>query len=110
MKRWDNQVILNHPTAVGLATNKLLTFEKFKVAGVKHPEWTTDSGDAFSWVEEDIPTVIRSTLTGKGGEGIEIAKDFDDYIDEYGDAHFPIAPLYTKYFKKKYEFRVHVFN
>ena len=101
MKRWNNQVILNHPTAVALATNKLLTFEKFKVASVKHPEWTTDRLEAEHWLQ-DTPVVIRKTLTGRGGQGIELAL--------VGEPLPILAPLYTKYFKKRDEFRVHVFN
>lgn len=99
MLRWEDQLIFNHPDKVKVATNKLLTFKKFKEVGVKHPEWTTNRLVAEKWLEEAV-VVIRKTLTGKAGQGIELA-----LIGE----HLPInAPLYTKYFKKKEEYRVHV--
>lgn len=99
MYRWNDQVILNHPKQVIKAANKLSTFILFKQAGVKHPEWTTNMVKAIQWVKEDISVVCRATLTGKGGQGISIAHK--GYI-------IPIVPLYTKYFKKKEEYRVHV--
>lgn len=98
MNRWPTQIILNKPEAVKKASNKLVTFQVFKEMDVPHPEWTTNKEDAAMWTS---PPVARKTLTGKGGEGIIIVKD--------GEL-IPDAPLYTKYFKKKFEYRVHVFD
>lgn len=100
MTKWADQVILNKPECVYVAANKLLTFEKFVEAGVKHPEWTTEEIVAAEWLEE-VDIIARLTLTGKGGDGIVLLKTTDFTIP---------APLYTKYFKKRYEYRVHVFN
>lgn len=43
----------------------------------------------------------RTRLQSHSGGGIVIAESIDDLVN---------APLYTKYIKKKKEFRVHVFN
>lgn len=112
----DKQIVLNHPRCVGNATNKLSTFVLFKKAGVRHPEWTTDYRVADTWFgnkndffeenEKNSPLVVaRKTLTGKGGEGIVV---YDAAGSIYGKTPFNSFPLYTKYFKKKEEYRVHV--
>ena len=53
--------------------------------------------------DEEIafPVVCRTKLRGHSGEGIVIANNEDGLVD---------APLYTKYIKKKDEYRVHVFR
>jgi hypothetical protein len=96
MNKWEDQVILNHPDNVKIASNKLLTFQKFAEHDVKCPEWTTNYPEGLGgdhWF-------ARKTLTGKGGDGIVSFVLGEDIV----------APLYTKYFKKKHEFRVHVFD
>lgn len=95
--RWPNQVVLNHYEAVKIAANKLLSFQKFKEQDVKHPKWTTKKEDIV--FTEDCFWVARKSLTGKAGEGIVLIHSPEGIIS---------APLYTKYFKKKYEYRVHV--
>jgi len=46
-----------------------------------------------------FPVVCRTKLRGHSGDGIVIANNADELVD---------APLYTKYIKKKDEYRVHV--
>jgi glutathione synthase/RimK-type ligase-like ATP-grasp enzyme len=95
--------ILNHPGAVGHAANKLVTFELFRDAEVPTVEWTTDSAQAEVWLHEPSNVVVRHKLTGHSGEGIQIL--------EWDKGHeVPQAPLYTKYTKKKDEYRIHVFG
>jgi len=101
MTRWHDQVILNHPKHVAKAANKLSTFILFKEAGVKHPEWTTSDDVAFEWLHNKQDILARKTLIGKGGAGIV-------FIKADPEAILTNAPLYTKYFKKKEEYRVHV--
>jgi hypothetical protein len=96
MNKWKDQVVLNRPDNVKIASNKLLTFQKFAEHGVKCPEWTTNYPEGIGgerWF-------ARKTLTGKSGDGIVSFVLGEDIV----------APLYTKYFKKKHEFRVHVFD
>lgn len=100
MMKWKDQIILNPPKAVAIAVNKLETFKKFKEMGIKHPEWTSNSEEALKWWMEGFITLARWKLSAKGGEGIEIFSL--NKVFKSG------APLYTKYFKKKEEYRVHV--
>ena len=82
------------------ANNKLNAFNKFKEANLSTVEWTTDVDIAKTW-----PLVVaRATLTGHSGQGIHM------WNPSNKDEPVPIAPLYTKYVKKTYECRVHVFN
>lgn len=99
--------VLNSPNAVGLAANKLLTFNKFKEdveAGVMaqfYPDFTTDREVAQGWIEDNEMVVVRNKLSGHSGEGIEIIKA-GEHLE------LPLAPLYVKYVKKQDEFRVHI--
>lgn len=93
--------ILNKPEAVKIAANKLLTFQKLKAAGISIPDFTTDCGEAGRWLARDFKVVVRHKISAHSGEGIEVIRP-GEYV--------PHAPLYTKYFRKEEEYRVHVFN
>jgi len=80
-----------------LAQNKLKAFQALQEADVSTVEWTIDPSVVAQWPT----TVVRATLTGHSGQGITIIQEGDP---------IPVAPLYTKYMKKAYECRVHVFN
>lgn len=86
-----------------VASDKLLSFIKFKEHGVSTPEWTTDSAVAASWVDDGKVVVGRTLLRSHSGKGIVL----------FGGDHSHVithAKLYTQYKKKKHEYRVHVFN
>jgi len=87
----------------GLANNKLNTLQKLQEAGLSTVEWTTDP--VYARQNWDV-VVIRDTLHGHSGEGIRV------WYKEDSGAGDDItgAPLYTKYTKKTYECRVHVFQ
>lgn len=78
------------------ATCKLTSFQVFREAGVNIPPF---------WVDRDVipddafPVMCRTVLCGHSGDGIVIANTRDGLVD---------APLYTKYVKKKDEYRIHV--
>lgn len=93
---------LNHPYAVGLAVDKLQSLEIIKKLNIPTLEFTTDIKKVHSWVKEGSSVVCRKTLIGKQGNGIEIIN-----ANSIG---YPVSPLYTKYYDKTHEFRVHVFN
>ena len=97
--RWarENNVV-NRYYAVCDALNKLRTFHILSQKGVSIPEYTVDIDEAKKMAETG-PVVCRKTLTGSEGEGIVIAETPDQVVP---------AGLYTKYIKKRYEFRVHV--
>lgn len=81
-----------------IASNKLLSFRKFKEHGVSTPEWTEDGLVAASWGK---PYLARILLRSHSGKGIVMVQPNEDQ---------PIAKLYVKYKKKKHEYRVHVFQ
>lgn len=92
--------IINNPHAVGLAANKLATFQTLQRAGVPTVEWTQDTNMVKQWLNEDNLVYARTNTSGSGGDGIIIVG--------MDDLHLPSARLYTKGFIKTHEYRVHV--
>lgn len=95
--------LLNVPEIVAIAQNKLTCLDHLEgCQGINLVPFTIDPNEAKQWLEAGHHVFARTTLTGHSGAGI---------IDLYGrDVEVPPAPLYTKYIKKRYEFRVHVCN
>lgn len=93
---------LNKPESVFLAVNKLRTFNKLSEAGVSIPEFTTDVNAAKAWLEDGKKVLARKLLESHSGNGVVVVKEVSQLPNGF--------PLYVKYFKKKHEFRVHVFN
>lgn len=86
---------------ISKAVNKLTTFKVLQLKNVKTVDWTEDHLLATKWWKEDGLVIGRTTLTGHGGDGIVV---FTDTEPTKG------CKLYTRYKKKKNEYRVHVFN
>lgn len=84
---------------VGDAANKLTAFQRMRANGVRIPPFATSKREVLDNHLEGWPVVCRTKLTGHSGEGIVIAENKDQLVE---------APLYTKYVKKKDEYRVHV--
>jgi len=97
--------VLNEPGCVIRASNKLNTFKAFSEDGVPTVEWTTDQEIANGWLRDGSNVVARKKLTGHSGEGIVIFE-----AEKYNEERLIEAPLYTKYTKKKDEYRIHVFQ
>lgn len=93
---------LNDSSAVSVASDKLLSLKQLSLSGVSVPEWTTDRQIASGWITEGHTVVCRGKLNGSSGEGITLVSD--------PLCELPFVPLYTKYTKKKDEYRVHVFD
>lgn len=91
--------ILNHPRTVDLASNKIKFFQKVEDKA-RVPEWTTDQREAREWKDDGKTIVVRKTVTGQGGAGIEI-------VEPGKGLDIPAAPLYTVYVPKKSEWRLH---
>lgn len=89
----------NHPDNVTIAGNKLETFKALS-GHVPIPNWTEERVEAVEWLAKDS-VVARTVLTGHSGAGIHICNLLTGLVD---------APLYTKYIKKKDEYRLHVFR
>lgn len=81
-----------------VASDKLLSFQKFKEASVSIPEWTTDKTVAMAWGKDYL---ARTLLRSHSGKGIVMVAAGQEP---------PHAKLYVQYKKKKHEYRVHVFN
>lgn len=93
---------LNDSGSVSVASDKLLSLKQLSLSGVSVPEWTIDRQIASGWLKEGHTVVCRGTLVGSSGQGITLVSD--------PLCELPFVPLYTKYTKKKDEYRVHVFD
>lgn len=84
---------------VGVAQDKLATFKALGAAGVRIPDCFEGRAAANAAPANVFPLVCRTKLRGHSGDGIVIANNAEELVD---------APLYTRYVKKKDEYRVHV--
>lgn len=103
-RKIDCDEIINFPDCVRIAGNKLKTFKALS-GYVTIPDWTEERGEAVEWLIKGFDVVARTVLTGHSGAGIEIHKS-----NERAERILTLAPLYTKYIKKKDEYRLHVFR
>jgi glutathione synthase/RimK-type ligase-like ATP-grasp enzyme len=88
--------VYNKPEAVRNVTNKLRFFQAAQGGeGFQTLPYTTDRNEAAEWPV----CVARTILDGHEGAGIVITENGEEP---------PRAPLYTKYVKKKAEYRIHV--
>jgi len=94
--------------SVGIASNKLFTQRALRNADVSRLGWVSDLPPypykpakewVKDWIAQDGKAIARTTLTGHSGQGILVVRDPEN---------IPDAPLYTQYFKKDAEYRVHV--
>lgn len=92
--------VYNKPAAVAMAVNKLDTYQLLQDAGVLIPEFTTDMETAKLWATKGV-VLCRKILEGSGGKGIVVAEKPLDIVP---------AKVYTRYVRKKREYRVHVFQ
>jgi glutathione synthase/RimK-type ligase-like ATP-grasp enzyme len=77
---------------------QLNAFNREEVPTVEH---TKDRATALSWIEAGDSVMCRRLLRASEGRGIVVADTADQLV---------AAPLYTRYVKKKAEYRVHVLN
>lgn len=90
----------NSCESVANCQDKRLTFEALLKAAVASVEWTDGSVDkARAWMEADGKCIARLTTTGHSGAGCVVVR---------AGREPPAAPLYTRYFRKHAEYRVHV--
>jgi len=90
----------------GHSVDKLTQYKWFQEQGLSALEFTTDAFTANYWVENEGHVVFgRRYLNSSCGKGIVV---FDQDV---GPSNPWIdCPVYTKYKKKKREFRVHVYK
>jgi len=92
---------MNSPKAVGKCVDKLKTLTALAAAGVPSLEFCDNKDMAMQWRNAGIPIIVRHTTKGKKGNGVELVQP---------DQYLPEAPLYTKFYDKTHEFRVHIVN
>lgn len=88
----------------GQGVDKLAQYKYFQANNIVALEFTTDMNAAEDWCHEGHTVVGRSLLSSSCGKGIVLMGE--DYVD----TGMLELPVYTKYKKKKREFRVHVFK
>ena len=88
--------------AYGMGTDKLTQYRWFEQQGLSALEYTTDSDVVDGWLCDGHTVFGRKYLNASCGKGIVVLEKYDEPIPE--------LPVYTKYKKKKREFRAHVFK
>lgn len=89
----------------GQSVDKLTQYRWFQEQGLSALEFTTDTFQAAAWLSVDKVTVFgRKYLNSSCGKGIVVLEP--ETLHE-GVGNYPV---YTKYKKKKREFRVHIFR
>ena len=94
-------IIINKPSAVALAANKLKTFQCLIENNVEVPPFCEDKAWAELTLVAGNKVFCRTKLSGHSGEGIVVAETVNELVD---------APLYTKWVRIGQEYRVHVFR
>lgn len=90
----------------GQGVDKITQYNWFKANEIATLEFTTDALEANKWITLDGCTVFgRKYLNASCGKGIFVMDTSTPLPTE-----FEALPVYTKYKKKKREFRVHVFK
>ncbi|CAB4132753.1 ATP-grasp fold, RimK-type [uncultured Caudovirales phage] len=91
----------------GQSVNKIQQYDWFKANNIPALEYTTDCHVARQWLDEGHTVFGRKYLNASCGKGIVVLEpgDVDSTLESF--AHLPV---FTKYKKKKREFRVHVFK
>jgi len=89
----------------GHSVDKLTQYQWFKEQGLSALEFTTDPFQAAAWLSIDKTTVFgRRYLNSSCGKGIIVLEPENIHS---GVGNYPV---YTKYKKKRREFRVHVYK
>lgn len=102
--------VLNPPNKVALSSDKLATFRELASGKVNTVDWTTEPEKARQWLDDGSSIVCRHLTRASAGEGIELVKWEDYKASGKKSVSIPQCPLYTRYFPKKQEVRVHVAN
>lgn len=93
--------VLNFPSSVAQAANKLSCFQALDRAKVPTLEWTRSLGDAAKWLV-DSSVVGHFDLHGHSGSGLRLYRKGETL----GDDNAGDVKLFTKYFPKEVESRV----
>ena len=91
--------VINHPEDVLTCSNKLRFFQTVREA--RTVPWTDQASVVAEWLEDGATVVARTSLTGSNAEGLVMFDATQSFVK---------APLYTKYIKKKDEYRIHIID
>lgn len=91
--------ILNKPSAVAVAVNKIKSFQLLKENNVNVPDFWTKQEEVVRKAGAII--FARKTVTGSSGVGIVPVREGEP---------LPDALLYVSYIRKNAEYRVHIFK
>jgi len=91
----------------GQSVDKLTQYRWFQANEIPALEFTDDCHVARDWLDEGLTVFGRKYLNASCGKGIEVLIPGDPDATLESFAHLPV---FTKYKKKKREFRVHVFK
>ena len=97
----ESRVRRRIPFKLQAGLNKTTQLTLFVAAGVPCPEYTLSRQQAELWIGGGDVVFCRTLTRASEGRGIVVAETVEQLVD---------APLYTKYFKKKEEYRVHVLD
>lgn len=89
----------------GQPIDKLRQYQWFEANNIPSVEYTADAQVAEQWLRDDYTVFGRRLLNASCGRGIVVMEK-----DEDGDYAITPCPVYTKYKKKKREFRIHIFK
>jgi glutathione synthase/RimK-type ligase-like ATP-grasp enzyme len=104
-------VVLNEPHKVFLAVDKARTLRMLAEAGVPTLTFTDNADSAVAWLSEGRSIVCRKVLNGHSGIGIDIIKFAEWKANGRRQPQIPEGvKLFTRYFPKQEEVRVHVFR
>lgn len=87
--------------AYGNLIDKCNQYRWFVSNNIPCLEYTTNRQQASEWIDGGFVVFARTLTRASEGRGIIVAETVDQLVD---------APVYTKYMKKKREFRVHIFK
>jgi len=88
----------------GHSVDKLTQYRWFQEQGIPALEFTTSDAKVATWLGEGSVVFGRKYLNSSCGKGIVV------FEPPEAAGNWETCPVYTKYKKKKREFRVHVFK
>lgn len=93
--------MVNLPPHILTACNKLEFFQALNDTECRIVPYTTNIETVKEWLKDGSTVCARQKLRASGADGLVLFDGADDV---------PRAPLYTRYVKKKEEFRIHILN
>lgn len=87
--------------AYGNLIDKCAQYNWFAAHNIPSPPYTFNRSVAQDWINNGDIVFCRTLTRASEGRGIVVAETVDQLVH---------APVYTKYTKKKREFRVHIFK